>query len=151
MRASSLVQLSGRNSRKPSMIGTSRDASVTDTSVWQFAFLPSADAYCGATPTDAVPFFGNAVSSMISHALSPPTSASACSHRVASSGPLRSEEHTAELQSLMRISYAVFCLKKKNTEQTVEIGSKRNQNLNYIKGKSDISSSVSHVIPRQQT
>src|SRR3546814_8096075 len=29
-------------------------------------------------------------------------------------GTLRSEEHTSELQSLMRISYAVFCLKKKN-------------------------------------
>src|SRR3546814_4108305 len=28
-------------------------------------------------------------------------------------GKLRSEEHTSELQSLMRISYAVFCLKKK--------------------------------------
>src|SRR3546814_10428636 len=30
---------------------------------------------------------------------------------------LRSEEHTSELQSLMRISYAVFCLKKKNKQQ----------------------------------
>src|SRR3546814_2422135 len=30
----------------------------------------------------------------------------------------RSEEHTSELQSLMRISYAVFCLKKKKTKQT---------------------------------
>src|SRR3546814_6210482 len=30
-------------------------------------------------------------------------------------GVTRSEEHTSELQSLMRISYAVFCLKKKNT------------------------------------
>src|SRR3546814_4778937 len=30
-------------------------------------------------------------------------------------GNQRSEEHTSELQSLMRISYAVFCLKKKNT------------------------------------
>src|SRR3546814_10804844 len=30
-------------------------------------------------------------------------------------GKRRSEEHTSELQSLMRISYAVFCLKKKNT------------------------------------
>src|SRR3546814_6316356 len=30
----------------------------------------------------------------------------------------RSEEHTSELQSLMRISYAVFCLKKKNNETT---------------------------------
>src|SRR3546814_5693063 len=29
----------------------------------------------------------------------------------------RSEEHTSELQSLMRISYAVFCLKKKNSQQ----------------------------------
>src|SRR3546814_6583440 len=31
---------------------------------------------------------------------------------------LRSEEHTSELQSLMRISYAVFCLKKKNKKKT---------------------------------
>src|SRR3546814_10001513 len=31
-------------------------------------------------------------------------------------GGLRSEEHTSELQSLMRISYAVFCLKKKNKQ-----------------------------------
>src|SRR3546814_1160702 len=31
----------------------------------------------------------------------------------------RSEEHTSELQSLMRISYAVFCLKKKNTDYTI--------------------------------
>src|SRR3546814_3596758 len=31
-------------------------------------------------------------------------------------GIARSEEHTSELQSLMRISYAVFCLKKKKTE-----------------------------------
>src|SRR3546814_1074626 len=33
----------------------------------------------------------------------------------AGAGPGRSEEHTSELQSLMRISYAVFCLKKKKT------------------------------------
>src|SRR3546814_7442509 len=32
----------------------------------------------------------------------------------------RSEEHTSELQSLMRISYAVFCLKKKNKKQKKE-------------------------------
>src|SRR3546814_944788 len=35
-------------------------------------------------------------------------------------GPVRSEEHTSELQSLMRISYAVFCLKKKNINQKNE-------------------------------
>src|SRR3546814_1485009 len=32
----------------------------------------------------------------------------------------RSEEHTSELQSLMRISYAVFCLKKKNTKDVTQ-------------------------------
>src|SRR3546814_2865882 len=32
----------------------------------------------------------------------------------------RSEEHTSELQSLMRISYAVFCLKKKKQKQQVD-------------------------------
>src|SRR3546814_1149341 len=32
----------------------------------------------------------------------------------------RSEEHTSELQSLMRISYAVFCLKKKKTTNTLK-------------------------------
>src|SRR3546814_8992578 len=32
---------------------------------------------------------------------------------------LRSEEHTSELQSLMRISYAVFCLKKKKQKNTI--------------------------------
>src|SRR3546814_1290064 len=32
-------------------------------------------------------------------------------------GQTRSEEHTSELQSLMRISYAVFCLKKKTTHR----------------------------------
>src|SRR3546814_5585255 len=35
---------------------------------------------------------------------------------------IRSEEHTSELQSLMRISYAVFCLKKKTREHQIAIG-----------------------------
>src|SRR3546814_1911505 len=34
---------------------------------------------------------------------------------------IRSEEHTSELQSLMRISYAVFCLKKKNIKNKKKI------------------------------
>src|SRR3546814_3958024 len=43
---------------------------------------------------------------------------------------LRSEEHTSELQSLMRISYAVFCLKKKNTNQThIAVNQKHNITL----------------------
>src|SRR3546814_4410819 len=37
---------------------------------------------------------------------------------VSMSSTMRSEEHTSELQSLMRISYAVFCLKKKKTQNT---------------------------------
>src|SRR3546814_4062640 len=40
----------------------------------------------------------------------------------------RSEEHTSELQSLMRLSYAVFCLKKKKKE-------KRNRNYTNIDNK----------------
>src|SRR3546814_3941718 len=40
-------------------------------------------------------------------------------HRYADAREARSEEHTSELQSLMRISYAVFCLKKKNTTKTI--------------------------------
>src|SRR3546814_10531869 len=36
-------------------------------------------------------------------------------------GAGRSEEHTSELQSLMRISYAVFCLKKKKTDEIYHV------------------------------
>src|SRR3546814_9839216 len=42
----------------------------------------------------------------------------------------RSEEHTSELQSLMRISYAVFCLKKKNKKQNRDNGGKTTPTLN---------------------
>src|SRR3546814_8982651 len=41
----------------------------------------------------------------------------------------RSEEHTSELQSLMRISYAVFCLKKKNT---TTVNNKDMHNINTV-------------------
>src|SRR3546814_1067568 len=40
-----------------------------------------------------------------------------CVQRVGQPRFARSEEHTSELQSLMRISYAVFCLKKKKTKK----------------------------------
>src|SRR3546814_1177098 len=40
------------------------------------------------------------------------------SNRKVPASELRSEEHTSELQSLMRISYAVFCLKKKKKYRT---------------------------------
>src|SRR3546814_10698574 len=41
----------------------------------------------------------------------------------------RSEEHTSELQSLMRISYAVFCLKKKNTNPLTHTYSNQMQQI----------------------
>src|SRR3546814_8379667 len=60
----------------------------------------------------------------LAHSLEHPTHliyfalvASHGSYHLAAIGCLRSEEHTSELQSLMRISYAVFCLKKKITTQ----------------------------------
>src|SRR3546814_9207806 len=43
---------------------------------------------------------------------------------------IRSEEHTSELQSLMRISYAVFCLKKKKISRT-EQRKKQNTDINH--------------------
>src|SRR3546814_1299432 len=50
-----------------------------------------------------------------------PSPRSACAGCGRLAGSLRSEEHTSELQSLMRISYAVFCLKKKKlTNYTAE-------------------------------
>src|SRR3546814_5341253 len=45
-------------------------------------------------------------------------------------GMSRSEEHTSELQSLMRISYAVFCLKKKKNNTTYHNNPQKNKNLN---------------------
>src|SRR3546814_2922911 len=42
-------------------------------------------------------------------------------------GQLRSEEHTSELQSLMRISYAVFCLKKKRITKLTDMRARIDQ------------------------
>src|SRR3546814_2625671 len=55
---------------------------------------------------------------------SPPASDRQC-HSAAAM--VRSEEHTSELQSLMRISYAVFCLKKKNYNKLNNIHVKPNK------------------------
>src|SRR3546814_3832574 len=46
-----------------------------------------------------------------------------CPHEL---GALRSEEHTSELQSLMRISYAVFCLKKKKQKKSIKLNALHN-------------------------
>src|SRR3546814_1661690 len=60
--------------------------------------------------------------SLIASTLQPLSTAAATDCRVSS----RSEEHTSELQSLMRISYAVFCLQKKNKPNT-----ERDNNINH--------------------
>src|SRR3546814_7168701 len=61
------------------------------------------------------------------------TAAPSVSVSIAVSLMPRSEEHTSELQSLMRISYAVFCLKKKNTRQQNDMPQTRvsNNNIRY--------------------
>src|SRR3546814_9510007 len=64
--------------------------------------LASVRQYAGETVTGAMP------------------SASMPSMRSSTARTLRSEEHTSELQSLMRISYAVFCLKKQIDEKTTQ-------------------------------
>src|SRR3546814_4752328 len=57
----------------------------------------------------------------------PAAARKAATHRSQRSvGVERSEEHTSELQSLMRISYAVFCWKNKNILQIVTILTNRN-------------------------
>src|SRR3546814_3729277 len=53
----------------------------------------------------------------------------------------RSEEHTSELQSLMRISYAVFCLKKKK-DKMIEQGKKT---AKHKRGKSNTTNSIQRV------
>src|SRR3546814_7346491 len=51
----------------------------------------------------------------------------------------RSEEHTSELQSLMRISYAVFCLKKKTTKKK---NTKKDNNIQTIKDTQNSKNSI---------
>src|SRR3546814_8498432 len=53
------------------------------------------------------------------------------SHRIDLGAAARSEEHTSELQSLMRISYAVFCLKKKNNIQHSTINMKHAEPITH--------------------
>src|SRR3546814_9103140 len=48
----------------------------------------------------------------------------------------RSEEHTSELQSLMRISYAVFCLKKKTTQtKNIQYNPQTQRNIKHTRPK----------------
>src|SRR3546814_5193018 len=76
------------------MVGAAADAALTVTDT------------CGAAATAGAIFCSSARIAFSDLAL------------VKRSMPARSEEHTSELQSLMRISYAVFCLKKKKPPTT---------------------------------
>src|SRR3546814_4267394 len=62
--------------------------------------------------------------------------------------PVRSEEHTSELQSLMRISYAVFCLKKKKKNKNNNVSRKHtscNKEKNYLRYKIKLSQSNTKI------
>src|SRR3546814_2587390 len=65
-------------------------------------------------------------------------------------GPRRSEEHTSELQSLMRISYAVFCLKKKKKETKHNKKQKRIEEINN-EGQDKIQKSNTKETQQTQT
>src|SRR3546814_8518453 len=89
------------DSQKPTRQPQARKASsdrVTErtSSTTVASRLPSGTPACGKLPQKARLLFG------------------LCSVTSSTAPPPRSEEHTSELQSLMRISYAVFCLQKKN-------------------------------------
>src|SRR3546814_9587253 len=58
---------------------------------------------------------------------------------------LRSEEHTSELQSLMRISYAVFCLKKKKNQRV-----SLDHNDHLTSGRNKASELHTHTLPRRK-
>src|SRR3546814_10055233 len=76
-----------------------------------------------------------------SHARAPPAHVASHSiqplrNRVAAKAVgFRSEEHTSELQSLMRISYAVFCLKKKKNKKTTNNRNRTTHTLTNVKTK----------------
>src|SRR3546814_3657479 len=75
----------------------------------------------------------------VDHAVEPRLVGGERRHRVGlgSARVLRSEEHTSELQSLMRISYAVFCLKKKK-QATTQNANQRNNLKMTIEARQEI-------------
>src|SRR3546814_4985046 len=77
-------------------------------------------------------YFGGATANIATsgHCEAPERAASEARHDRA---PCRSEEHTSELQSLMRISYAVFCLNKKNLNSNSYISTRLLHKQNIIR------------------
>src|SRR3546814_6275896 len=103
------------------------------------ASIPKREPACPRTETSPLRLLPKQKSAPVTTQLMPSlspshcsTNASAGSAAIAASNGIRSEEHTSELQSLMRISYAVFCLKKKKqqTPQPLEPPSPSTHTLN---------------------
>src|SRR3546814_1479081 len=95
--------------------------------LWSPSELPSTEGACrnGSTANSPGAVSGIAMSAMQPMATRQPSV-------MRSQGFLsddRSEEHTSELQSLMRISYAVFCLKKKKNQQQLNINILKTRNI----------------------
>src|SRR3546814_3656793 len=99
-----------------SYFGTSSNTSQLDR--WTYGSLSSSVAGISSKATRR--WFGGSRmrnrSSKIGNWWSDPASSPGTPTIATSRSPFRSEEHTSELQSLMRISYAVYCLKKKNQQ-----------------------------------
>src|SRR3546814_8548780 len=89
-----------------------RNASAIALGLALTAWLPAAAMAQDAdtAPVEAAPAEGEIIVTGIRGAINNSVQA-----KKANTSIVRSEEHTSELQSLMRISYAVFCLKKKKT------------------------------------
>src|SRR3546814_4251669 len=83
----------------------------TDTLFPYTTLFRSRDSFAGSSPIIHAPH------SRMLRAMRAAIEDAVAFHAVADD-PARSEEHTSELQSLMRISYAVFCLKKKITHHS---------------------------------
>src|SRR3546814_5905393 len=85
--------------------------------------LTGVSGVCSAKPTERMKPGCTPVSHVTSGVGVPPGGTTGCAHAwhgIANAMQVatRSEAHTSELQSLMRISYAVFCLKKKKTHNS---------------------------------
>src|SRR3546814_7456374 len=92
-------------------------------------YAPRADRFSAASVLSCGRFWRESASS---DGVFAPFSATSQHSAVSTASAGRSEEHTSELQSLMRISYAVFCLKKKKyTNNTTSDNVSRNTEIRY--------------------
>src|SRR3546814_3816550 len=92
----------------------------------------SRSATCGATGKRMRSAnHGHSANSLIASSHAAAITALTCSPLIDSKCVRRSEEHTSELQSLMRISYAVFCLKKNKRIRTHTTSNQPTSKLSY--------------------